>query len=666
MITNKYINLFIEIGLVFVIIFGLLFMFKPEVMGIVAASSAPEYAEKLFDKESVSTIDIQIDEDEWDEMLQNAINEEYVKCNLVINGETFYNVGIRPKGNTSLTQVASDPDTDRFSFKFEFDQYVKGQTYYGLDKLIVNNMFSDATYMKEYLSYDLMAYMGVTTPLYAFTNITVNGEPWGLYLALEGLEESFAQRNFGTNYGQLYKPETMNMGGGGGGMDRPQDGNMQMPAREDGAGGPPELPAGDDGTNSPPELPAGDDGTNSPPELPAGDNGTNSPPELPAGDNGTNSPPELPAGDNGTNGQPGVPAGAGGTNGSEKRPNANNFGGMGGNAGGSDLVYTDDEIESYSVIFDSAVFKTTDTDYQRVIKALKKLNSGEELEKYIDVDSTLRYFAVNTVLVNLDSYVSNMKHNYYLYEQDGKLSILPWDYNLAFGAFQAGSATSAVNFPIDTPVSGVDLSERPMIGKLLEVDAYKEQYHAYLQEIVDGYFNSGTYAQTIEKLDTLIGEYVANDPTAFYTYEEYSEAVPMLKEFGLLRAQSIEGQLNGTIPSTTEAQKTANEKLVDASHINLNTLGMQGGGGRNGDKPGNEVAKQEGMQGDDSRNGNKLGNEAAGEEGNPKNRPTKVPGGKDNQQGNTEGITKQITGTVVSSLLLIGGLIFVTTFKRRK
>ena len=560
MITNKYINLLIEIGLIFAIIFGLLFMFKPDIMGIVAASSVPEYAEKLFDKERVSTIDIQIDEDEWDEMLQNAINKEYVKCNLVINGETFYNVGIRPKGNTSLTQVASDPDTDRFSFKFEFDQYVKGQTYYGLDKLVVNNMYSDATYMKEYLSYDLMAYISVTTPLYAFTNITVNGEPWGLYLALEALEESFAERNFGADYGKLYKPETMNVNGG----------NMQRPTREDGAGGPPELPEGDDRMS-----------------------------------------------------------------GTRERPASNNFGGMDGNSGGSDLVYTDDEIESYSVIFDSAVFKATEADYQRVIKALKQLSSGEELEKYIDVDGALRYFAANTVLVNLDSYVSNMKHNYYLYEENGKLSILPWDYNLAFGAFQAGSATSAVNFPIDTPVSGVDLSERPMIGKLLEVDIYKEQYHAYLQEIVEGYFNSGMYAQTIEKLNALIEEYVANDPTAFYTYEAYKSAVPMLEEFGLLRATSIEGQLNGSIPSTTEAQKTSNEKLISASHVNLNTLGMQDGGGRN-----------------DDRSDNRRGNESVRQEGMPQNRPEKVPMGQNNQSDSTQAITNKITNTLVSSIFL--------------
>ena len=43
----------------------------------------------------------------------------------------------------------------------------------------------------------------------------------------------------------------------------------------------------------------------------------------------------------------------------------------------------------------------------------------------MDVDNVLRYMAVHTFVVNLDSLSSNMAHNYYLYEDDGKLNIIP-------------------------------------------------------------------------------------------------------------------------------------------------------------------------------------------------------------------------------------------------
>lgn len=545
MITSKHIHVWTLITVGIVTCLMCIFLFKPEVLGIVPVTHVSEYAEKLFDKNAVSTIDIQMDPEEWQNMLDNALQEEYVKCDVVINGETIYNVGIRPKGNTSLTQVANAPNTDRVSFKFEFDHYVKGQTYYGLDKLVVNNMYADATYMKEYLSYDLMDYMGIKTPLYAFTSITVNGEPWGLYLALEALEESFAIRNYGADYGKLYKPETMNMGSGGkmpNEGDRPEmpqgdkGGQIPMPNGMEGEGGKIPMPNGVEGESGQMPIPGGEAS-----QMPG-----NKTPEMPSG--------EFPREDFKDKGQ-GMP--------------------MDRDSGGSNLVYTDDNLESYETVFESAVFKTSDEDKGRVVTALKKLSLGEELETYINVPEVLKYFAANTILVNLDSYLSNMQHNYYLYEEKGQLSMLPWDYNLSFGTFQGGNSTAVINFPIDTPVSGVSLEERPIIGKLLEVSEYKEAYHNDLESAIASYFESGLYEKRIDQLDALIGDYVREDATAFYSYDEYRASLPVLKAFGRLRAQSIRGQLEGIIPSTTETQKNEQEKLIQADSINLSLLGSQ-------------------------------------------------------------------------------------------
>ena len=73
--------------------------------------------------------------------------------------------------------------------------------------------------MKDYLAYTLMADFGVASPLCSYVYITVNGEEWGLYLAVEAVEESFLQRNYGSAYGELYKPDSQNLQAGGqGGM----------------------------------------------------------------------------------------------------------------------------------------------------------------------------------------------------------------------------------------------------------------------------------------------------------------------------------------------------------------------------------------------------------------------------------------------------------------
>ena len=97
-----------------------------------------------------------------------------------IDNEDYRNVALRAKGNTSLSMVRSYGN-NRYSFKIEFDHYDSGNTYYGLDKLCLNNIIQDHTYMKDYLAYELMRDMGVPSPLCSYVYITVNGEDWGLY-----------------------------------------------------------------------------------------------------------------------------------------------------------------------------------------------------------------------------------------------------------------------------------------------------------------------------------------------------------------------------------------------------------------------------------------------------------------------------------------------------
>lgn len=154
-------------------------------------SHAVGYEGLLFDTSKVHAIDIEIDD--WDALIENAQSEEYVDCNVIVDGERFSDVAIRAKGNTSLSSVASLGST-RYSFKIEFDHYVKGMTYHGLDKLSLNNLIQDATMMKDYLAYTLMDRMDVPSPKCSYAQITVNGEPWGLYLAVECVEDGLLER----------------------------------------------------------------------------------------------------------------------------------------------------------------------------------------------------------------------------------------------------------------------------------------------------------------------------------------------------------------------------------------------------------------------------------------------------------------------------------------
>lgn len=571
------------------------------------------YENTLFDTASVIEVDIDISEDAWSELLENATAEAYYDCNVTVNGTTYEHVGLRAKGNTSLSMVASS-DSDRYSFKIKFDEYVDGQSADGLSKLVLNNNYSDATMMKEALCYDMFAFLGADASLYNYAKVSVNGEYWGVYLALEPVEESFAIRNYGADYGQLYKPDSMEMGGPG----KMKDVSMGQIREEmgfdvdSGSSENPSLPSSNsdqsasDSTSSnssdsfgtppsglPGKPPSGSfDGQGNPPSG-APHSGTDGNTDENTDAQGSPDTGNPPSGDQATlggeQGEAGNGQGSQGGQGGGNPPDGAQ-GGPGGSFGGDNaasLNYIDDELSSYETIWESSVFKSTDKDHRLVITALKNICAddadSESLAESMDVDNILRYMAVQTFVVNLDSLSGSMAHNYYLYENDGKLNLIPWDYNLAFGGFQAGSASETINFPIDTPFSsGVDPEDRQFFMALLENETYLAQYHAYLSQLVEAYVNGGGFDSFYDRVTAQIDTLVQDDPTAFYTYDEYTAAAAMLKESVKLRAASVQGQLDGSIPSTRDGQSADSSSLIDVSAIDLSVMGIMNGGGQGG------------------------------------------------------------------------------------
>lgn len=510
MSTHKHIDRICCAALLLALLLTALFV-NGESLGLQKASTAMAYETALFDTSKVHTINIIMDD--WDEFTANCKSEEYYACTVVIDGETFKNVAIRGKGNTSLSQVTND----RYSYKIEFDHYTDALTYHGLDKLCLNNIIQDNTYMKDYLCYQMMQQMGVAAPLCSYAYLTVNGEDWGLYLAVEAVEESFLQRNYGSDYGELYKPDSTEMGGGrGNGQD------FTMPdTAENTAANTAENTAADTATGFP--------------------NG-----QMPDGFSS------------------GAPDMGGG-----------NFAGGSGSADVL-LQYIDDDPDSYSNIFDNAKTSCSEADKARLIAALKTL-SGEDASSAVDVDMVIRYFVAHNFVLNFDSYTGSMIHNYYLYEKDGQLQMIPWDYNLAFGGFQSsGGATALVNYPIDTPVSGGSIDERPMLAWIFASEEYTALYHQYFAEFIAEYFDSGYFSDMMDSVKAMIGPYVQQDPTKFCTYEEFETGIDTLKAFCLLRAESISAQLSGAIGSTSDTQDEAT--LIDAGSLQVSDMGSMGGG----------------------------------------------------------------------------------------
>lgn len=637
------------------------------------------YTNKVFNKDKVTTVDLEISEKDWQDMLDNPLDEEIKEANVTINGKTLEHVGVRTKGNLSLREVASDENSDRYSLKIDFDYYNDEQSLYGLKKLNLNNNYSDSTLMREYLSYQLMEEMGLPTPAYSYMYVTVNGEDRGLFLGVEQVDETFLAKNFSTNTGSLYKP----------------------------------------------------DGT------------------------------------------------------------------------GSDLKWISDDIDDYTGL--NAKTSTDDSDDEAMINFLSAINNkGASIEDTVDVDNMLRYFATNTALVNLDSYQGNMKHNYYLYEEKGKFSIIPWDYNMSFGGFGAGGggggrggpqedtnentekdslvtkddstsetpstteskdeaesnsdeqrdmtdmptppegthgqppsdgrqlqppqennvarpnqeptsneeldasadakkgtesnkkeadgtsdatkdknvivkrggmgagngqliSDSSINFSVTTPVSGTSIEERPLLNALLSNDEYRKKYEEYLNDIATKYLTEDKIAVETAKIAKLITPYVEKDPTKFYTTEEFKAAVEgdnSLPEFAKQRSKSILKQLSGDL--VVDSSNSTGDKVNQKNQLNTNA-DKDSTAKPNAETKGEVMPNQPGGEGFDSNNMPERGQS-----------PNGMQGGRGGDGGQNPGIpeknNQQTTGysrdTIIVSSIAVGCLliatIFVFLFKRRR
>ena len=542
--------------------------------------------EGLFDQGVVHTIDIEMDD--WDSFIASATQEAYTECSVTIDGEKITNVGIRGKGNTSLSSVAT-MGSQKYSFKIEFDQFVKGRSYKGLDKLSLNNLIYDATMMKDYLAYTLMAKMEVPSPLCSYAQITVNGEPWGLYLAVEGVEDGFMERNNMTK-GELYKPDSMGFGGGrGNGRDFDFDKFRVQEDEETSTNAESSAP---EATENPDQKEQRDQGfgasvggsSGAPAQNSEDDFGSSEgfPAQMPEGF----TPPEgMPSSDNNVP-VAGETENEGENDRASRRPSFG--GGFNFGMGNSDvkLQYIDDDPESYANIFNNAKTNIGKIDKARLIASLKTLSS-ENAQDAVFTDEVIRYLAVHDFLQNDDSYTGMMVHNYYLYEENGRLAIIPWDYNLAFGGMGAGGdASSTVNSPIDSPVSDLSGNDRPLVSWILTDEESLKEYHTVYSQFVEEIIESGWLESEINRVAEMIRPFVEADENGFYTPDEFDTAVQALQSYCALRGESIRGQLNGTIPSTSEGQRADSSALVDAGTLSISDMGtMNTGGGPSGNMP---------------------------------------------------------------------------------
>ena len=133
----------------------------------------------------------------------------YTEASLSFDGIEFATVGVRLRGKIGSFRALSGKP----KFKIDLNQYVEDQRLYGLETLSLNNSVVDCSYMKEAHAYRLFETVGVAAPRQSWARVTVNGEPYGLYVLIETPDDAFLKHHYEDPTGNLYDGKYVWYGG---------------------------------------------------------------------------------------------------------------------------------------------------------------------------------------------------------------------------------------------------------------------------------------------------------------------------------------------------------------------------------------------------------------------------------------------------------------------
>jgi spore coat protein H len=146
----------------------------------------------LFDSSKLQRIELLLHTADWEKLKQNFQTNEYYPADLVWNGETVRNTGIRSRG------VASRSGT-KPGLRVDFDRYASDQTFLGLKSLVLDNLTQDPSGIHEMVSNWLFARMNIPAAREAPARLYVNGQYAGLYAMVEPIDKVMLARIYGSN-----------------------------------------------------------------------------------------------------------------------------------------------------------------------------------------------------------------------------------------------------------------------------------------------------------------------------------------------------------------------------------------------------------------------------------------------------------------------------------
>ncbi|MFI3302887.1 MAG: CotH kinase family protein [Rikenellaceae bacterium] len=415
---------------------------EPQYITIFDQDASSQVYGTLLQQSEVKKIYITLSSSSWSSMLSDlSSNYKYINssssdytplwqpCTVRFNDTDWYKVGVRFKGNSSLSQTYSSGNR-KLSLKLDFDQYeddypaLTNQRFYGFKQLNLNNNYEDESLMREKVGADLFRAFGLAAAHTAFYEVYIDNtgsntyDYYGLYTLVEEVDDTVIKNQFSDSSGNLYKPDG-------------------------------DAASFKSGTYDTSEL----------------------------------------------------------------------------------YLKTNTSSPNYSDV--KAMYDALHT------SGRTSASWQTALENRFDVDTFLKWLASNAVIQNWDVY-GNMTHNYYLYNNNGVLTWIPWDNN---EAFQSGSGQySSIEV---SKMGSVSSSSWPLIGYLYGISTYQAKYEEYLQLFVDDVFVAATLQSLYTTYYSLLLSSASSEETGKTFFDttnkssEFSTAVTTLKSHATSRVTTV-------------------------------------------------------------------------------------------------------------------------------
>ena len=145
-----------------------------------------------------------------------ADDPSYVEATVSVDAQSWCGVGMRFKGNSTLSQSWS-AGIGKLPFRLNFDYYedvypeLEDQKFFGFKELSAGSNVMDDTVLRDVLASEVLEDRGVPAAQNSFWKVYVDtGDGpayWGLYTFAEDPSDAMMDRVFGEDDGNMYKPD---------------------------------------------------------------------------------------------------------------------------------------------------------------------------------------------------------------------------------------------------------------------------------------------------------------------------------------------------------------------------------------------------------------------------------------------------------------------------